>query len=80
MRIIRVFEFWAWVNARTGALATLCGGAPWRTESERADWAIQLLGFTWEHANGIIGLDRAPTTTREEAETVMKDYNRKLAA
>jgi hypothetical protein len=80
MRIIKVIEFWVLVNTRTGELASLYGAPPWRTEGERAEWALALAGFTWQRANGSVGLDRAPAETREQAEGIMAEFNEKLAA
>lgn len=80
MRIIKVIEFWVWANARTGAVASLFDGVPWKTEGERAEWGIVLVGFTWQHANGLVGIQRAPVATREQAESIMTEFNGKLAA
>lgn len=74
-RVVRVVESRMWVNQRTGATASLFGAVPWMSESERADWTVVTRGWTWELANGTVGLGRVPAKTKAEAEEVMRRVN-----
>ena len=79
MKIVEVIPSRVWVNATTGATASLYGAVPWTSDAEKTSWEIQARGFTWRLSNGTIGLGRQPTATREEAETVMTSHNARIA-
>ena len=71
-----VIESRRWKNARTGLTASIYGAVPYHGESDRAEWSIETVGYTWRSLKtGIIGLGRAPAKTREEAEMVAARLN-----
>ena len=75
MKIIEIIASRRWRNSQTGATASICGSAPYTSESDKRNWAIETIGFTWRLSNGTIGLGRTPAKTREEAEQVMRAFN-----
>lgn len=74
MRIVRVIEARHWRHAETGATASIYGAGP-----VGSGWAVETCGWTWEKDNGTTGLCRMPAKTREEAETVMREFNERAA-
>jgi hypothetical protein len=75
MRILEVIESKQWVNSETGATASIYGSLPWRSVTEKDQWAIVVRGFTWKNSNGTIGLGRRPAKTYAEALEVMEKFN-----
>lgn len=75
MRIVAVVPAKHWRNLKTGMTASIYGSCPWTRSADSVDWKIEVTGWTWELSNGTIGLGRVPAETREEAETVMRDFN-----
>lgn len=74
-RVVEVVEAKRWKNAKTGEVASIYGAHPATTEAERADWEVEVVGFTWRLADGTVGLGRPPAKTRAEAEAVMAQIN-----
>ncbi len=52
----------------SGRTASPYGSAPWLSEADRANWALEVVGFTIKHPDGTTGIGRAPFATREEAQ------------
>ncbi len=75
MKIVAVIESRRYRNIINNRTASIYGAAPWYSESEKANWIVETVGFTWELDNGTIGLGRVPAKTREEAEVVMDKFN-----
>ena len=76
-RIVGVLPARHWRHKGDGRTASLYGSIPWsgaRGNTE-ADWEIVTSGWTWENANGTIGLGRVPADTKEEAEEIMRKVN-----
>ena len=78
MRILEVIpaERWRHISGRT---ASMYGACPWTTDAERGEWTCEPIGWTWQRADGCIGLGRVPAKTREEALTVMEKINSRKA-
>ena len=75
MKIIEIIESRRWINSQTGATASIYGSAPYTSESDKRNWSIETIGFTWRLSNGTVGLSRTPAKTREEAKQVMRAFN-----
>jgi hypothetical protein len=75
MRIIEVIESKRWRHTPSGRTASIYGAVPWTQEADKANWAIETIGWTWRLDNGTIGLGRAPAATREQAEQIMRALN-----
>jgi hypothetical protein len=58
-------KVWRHTSGRT---ASVCGACPWTSEAERAAWALVVVGWTIQHADGTRGIGRVPFKTREEAQ------------
>jgi len=74
---IRIRENRKWVNADTGAEASVYGAAPY-WGSDPGAWGIVTTGYTWEHVsatgNVTVGLCRVPAKTYEEAVDVAEKF------
>jgi hypothetical protein len=79
MKIVQVIEAKRWLNTKNGRTASIYGSVPYNDESERSDWTIQIVGYTWRLDNGTIGLGRIPAKTKEEAIEVMNRFNNRSA-
>lgn len=75
MRILEVIESKRWKNNKTGATASIYGAVPYTSETEKQEWSIETVGFTWRKSDGTIGLGRPPAATYEEAINVMNRIN-----
>ena len=75
MRVIEVIESKHWINLKTGRTASIYGSVPYVNETDKANWVIETVGFTWRCDNGTIGLGRVPAKTRVEAEEIMRKVN-----
>lgn len=75
MRILEVIESRRWRNITTGDTASLYGAVPYTSESDKPNWIVETVGWTWRNDNGTIGLGRVPAKTREEALEVMESVN-----
>lgn len=64
-----VIESRRWINAVTGATASLYGSAPYVSESDKANWHIETVGYTIrDNKRGTIGIGRKPFATKEQAQ------------
>lgn len=75
MKITGIIESRVWNNKQTGMRASIYGACPWTQESDKPNWEMIVVGFTWTLDNGTVGLGRVPAQTREEAEKVMVEFN-----
>lgn len=75
MRILEVIESKHWINKVTGQTASIYGSVPYFSESDKANWSIEVRGYTWLCKDGTIGLGRQPAKTRAEALEVMDRVN-----
>lgn len=57
-----------WVHIPSGKSASVYGAVPWRSEVEKADWRIEVFGFTVQHADGTVGMGREPFTSEKLAQ------------
>jgi hypothetical protein len=64
----KVIEAKAWVHIPSGRKASLYGACPWRTEAEKANWRIEVFGFTVQHPDGTIGIGLVPFPDRKQAQ------------
>lgn len=76
MKIIDVIESKRWINKVTGQTASIYGAVPYTSSSDKPNWTIEAVGFTWQMDNGTIGLGRQPAKTRLEAVNFMDEYNK----
>ncbi len=76
MRIIKVIESTVWRNRITGARASRFGAVPWVNATDRDNWSLEPDGYTWVMSNGTVGIGRRPAVSRDEADRVMRDWNR----
>lgn len=75
LRIVRVIPRRVWIHT-SGVTASLYGAHPAQTEAEEAEWRIEERGWTVGWADGRIGSPSlSPSSTREEAETLMWRVN-----
>lgn len=76
-RVIGVIPARRWIRDRDGATASIYGAVPWTGAhgNRKEDWRMETIGWTWENANGTIGLGRVPAKTKEEAEEIMRKVN-----
>ncbi len=74
--VLRVIPSRLWVS-KDGRTASVYGSLPWtgRPGDRKEDWEMKEVGWTWENADGTVGLGRVPARTREEAEEVMARVN-----
>lgn len=79
-RISRVVESKRWKHPATGRTASLYGACPWSGApgDTEADWTLETVGWTWELANGTVGLGRRPAATKGEAEEIMRRHNERF--
>ncbi len=75
MKIIKVIPSRHWRNTKTQATASIYGAAPYNSDADKANWVIEVSGYTWLNDNGTIGLGRMPAATLEEAVEIMDKYN-----
>lgn len=75
MKIIAVIESRRWVNRLNKRTASIYGAVPWTHPSDKINWSMETVGWTWQLANGTIGLGRVPASSRAEAERVMTEFN-----
>lgn len=75
MKVTNIVLSRRWRNMQTGQTASIYGAVPYTRESERADWMIETVGWTWELDNGRVGLGRPPAETYEAALAVLKQIN-----
>jgi hypothetical protein len=75
MRIIEVIPAKRWKNTITGATASIYGAVPWSSDSEKQQWTLETVGFTWRVDNRTVGIGRVPAKTEEEAIEVMERFN-----
>lgn len=73
--ILEVIEARIWSNSKTNRVASIYGAVPWTSNTEREDWKLIQIGFTWRTSSGTVGIGRQPCATREEAEQVMNQIN-----
>lgn len=78
MKILEVIESKRWVNKLTGRTASIYGAVPYTGESDKPNWSIEKVGYTWRLDNGTIGLGRQAAKTREEALQFMVAYNERF--
>ena len=68
---IEVVEAKRWRNSRTGQLVSTGGSCPWHSDTEKAEWSFQVVGFTWYDRKAYTtGLGRQPVATRAEAQAI----------
>ena len=73
---IEVVEAKRWRNSRTGQLVSTGGSCPWHSDTEKAEWSLQVVGFTWyDRKANTTGLGRQPVATREEAQAIADTIN-----
>ena len=75
MKILEVIESKRWVNKVTGQTASIYGAVPYFGDQGKANWSIEVVGYTWKLDNGTIGLGRIPAKTYEEAIEIMIKFN-----
>ena len=75
MRVIEVIPARRWVNKVTGQTASIYGAAPYVSDADKVNWAIEESGWTWLMDNGTVGLGRIPAATKDEALAVMARVN-----
>ena len=51
-----------------GRTASPYGAAPWTSEADRANWTLEVVGYTIKHPDGTIGIGKPPFPTREAAQ------------
>jgi pyruvoyl-dependent arginine decarboxylase (PvlArgDC) len=74
-KIVEVIESKRWKNTKTGRIVSIYGACPWDSDSEKQDWIMETVGYTWRLDNGTVGLCRVPAKTKEEALQIMERYN-----
>jgi len=76
-RILGVLPARQWRHKFSGRTASIYGAVPWTggLGNTEKDWEMVTVGWTWENANGTIGLGRIPAKTKDEAEKVMREVN-----
>jgi len=78
MQTIRVIASKHYRHKPTGRTASIYGSAPWRSDAEAKEWAIEVSGFTWEHVDfsgrTTVGLGRVPAKTYEDAVSQAKRF------
>lgn len=77
MKIVEIIEAKRWENKKTGQTASIYGSVPYQSDKE--DWHIVKVGYTWKMQDGTIGFGRQPAKTLEEAKEVMKKINKQNA-
>lgn len=77
MKILEVIESKRWINKINGRTASIYGAVPYVSLSEKLEWEIETVGYTWRLDNGTIGLGRIPAKTKNEALKIMQDFNNK---
>lgn len=75
MRVLKVIESKKWINNKTGRTASIYGSVPYTNELDKQDWSIQVVGWTWQCADGTIGLGRVPVKSYDEAIEIMNKVN-----
>ena len=75
MKIIKIIESKRWINNITKHTASIYGSVPYANKTERQNWSIQVVGYTWQLDNGTIGLGRRPAKTIQEAIKIMNEFN-----
>lgn len=73
-RILQVIPAQRWRNVVTGQTASIYGAVPYHGSDEK-EWVRERCGYTWQNADGTVGLGRAPAATIEEAMEVMAKVN-----
>ncbi len=64
-----IIESKQWRNSKTGATASIFGSVPYCSDADKPDWKLETKGFTVRNERtGVVGIGRAPFTTREEAQ------------
>ena len=73
---VNVIEAKIWRNVQTRATASIYGAVPYTSEATKADWIIEVVGFTWyDTRSNTVGLGRRSVTTREEAQAIADKIN-----
>lgn len=62
-----VIESRRWRNIKDGRTASIYGSVPYQSDAEKAEWTIEVTGWTVKHPDGTTGLGRPPFETQAEA-------------
>lgn len=77
MKILEVIESKRWKHIKTGQTASIYGAVPYTNESDKPNWTIETVGYTWKLDNGTVGLGRVPANTMSEALAIMHKFNQR---
>lgn len=75
MHVVEIIPYRRWVNDKAGRTASICGSLPYTSEAERADWRIDISGYTWRMSNNTRGFGRPPAKTLQEAIDTANKFN-----